>query len=151
MPMKAGIFVSFFFVVGLPAPIFGQVTLYQHFGVNNPVDEGFVLVTSGSGGIVGPVPSDGGVAAWSTQVGAGGTAWYSAQLDSAAMTQNDWVLSVRVRPVQSGPTFENSFVGVRTSAYVYNLWFGVQADGDPLVRAGAFATGPVFVLEGAGT
>jgi len=137
-------------LLGFSTPIFGQGVLYQHLGANNPTGEGFALVTSGAGGTASSIPNDGGVAAWATQVGAGGTLWYSGQLSSASLAQSDWILSVNMRVLQSGPSFENSFVQVRTNDYIYSLWFAAQADGDPLVRAGAFARGPVFVMEGAG-
>jgi hypothetical protein len=148
--MKTRIFITAVIVLGLSAPIFGQGVLYQHVGANNPTDEGFTLDTSGAGGTASAIPNDGGVTAWSTQVGAGGTLWYDGQLSSTALAQSDWILSVNMRVLQSGPSFENSFVQVRTSDYIYSLWFATQADGDPLVRAGAFASGPVFVLDGAG-
>ena len=124
--------------------------LFQHLGANNPVNEGFSLATSGRGGIATPVPNDGGIAAWAIQVGGGGTLWYSRQIDPAALADSDWILSVNMRVLQSGPAFMNSFVTVRASDSIYNLWFAAQPDGDPIVRAGAFANGPVFVLEGAG-
>jgi hypothetical protein len=137
-------------LVAIPTSIFAQGVLYQHLGANDPLTEGFALDTSGTGGTTAPVPNDGGVAAWATQVSAGGTLWFAGQLDSATVVPSDWVLSVNMRVLQSGPVFENSFVGVRTTSYIYNLWFATQPDGDPVVRAGAFATGPVFVLNGAG-
>jgi hypothetical protein len=145
--MKSSTLIAASVVLGLVTPIFGQGVMYQHLGANDPVNEGFALVTSGTGGTTSTIPNDGGVAAWATQVGAGGTLWYSGQLDAVALAQSDWILSVDMQVLQSS---ENSFVGVRTSDYIYNLWFTAQADGDPVVRAGAFATGPVFALEGAG-
>jgi hypothetical protein len=120
--MKTGTLIAALVVLGLSTPIFGQGVLYQHLGANNPIDEGFALVTSGAGGTASPVLNDGGVAAWATQVGTGGTLWYSGQLDSATVGQSDWILSVNMRVLQSGPSFENSFVAVRTSAHIYNSW-----------------------------
>lgn len=134
----------------IATPVFAQGVLYQHLDANNPTGEGFTLVTSGAGGTASPIPNDSGVAAWATQVGAGGTLSYSGQLNSLFPVQSDWVLSVNMRVLQSGPSFENSFVQVRTSDYIYSLWFAAQADGDPIVRAGAFASGPVFAMEGVG-
>ena len=148
--MKTRTLITAVVVLGLSTPIFGQGVLYQHLGANNPTGEGFTLLTSGAGGTASPIPNDAGVAAWATQVGAGGTLWYSGQLNSLSPVQSDWVLSVNMRVLQSGHSFENSFVQVRTSDYIYSLWFAAQADGDPIVRAGAFASGPVFVMEGVG-
>lgn len=148
--MNTRILITAVVVLGLSTPIFGQGVLYQHFGANNPTSEGFTLVTGGAGGTASAIPNDDGVAAWSTQVGVGGTLWYSGQLSSAALAQSDWILSVNMRVLQSGRSFENSFVEVGTSDYVYNLWFAAKANGDPIVRAGAFAYGPVFVMDGVG-
>ena len=148
--MKILVLLTILVTVGLSDPASGQGVLYQHLGANDPANEGFTLSTSGSGGTTGPILDDDGVDAWATQVGSGGTLWYSRDLDVALMSQNDWVLSLTLRVVEPGPYYNNSFVRVQMGSSGYNLWFSAQTDGDPIVRVGQFSTGPVYVLDGGG-
>lgn len=146
------------------------LVVIEHAGANDPVSQGW-----GASGFtnvaVGPVVNDlgSGFDAWKVDdngTAIGDAGFYTFVPGPAQLTQAatwGWKLSTRLRvveapdPVGGAPSilFDGSpFVSYRDGARSWQLHFGAQADGDPIVHlATAFAPNPAgttIVLDGAG-
>jgi hypothetical protein len=128
-------------------PVWGQGSfLALHQGANDPGSEGFTLSTNGNSHY-GPVASDLGLTAWSTQVTAS-RIHYGQTLTE--FDGSDWVLSVVMRVV----TLDHlgAFrVGLSTGQRSLGVSFGTTAEGDPVaIPFTGTSTKPAIVLNGAG-
>lgn len=146
--------------------------LGQHLGAADPTSEGFALVNTFASVATGPVINDlgSGLDAWAVDdngTALGDAGWYAHALSPgqvAGAAAFGWRLSTRLRivdapdPAPSAPGigFDASpFVAYRDGTTSFQIHFGAEADGDPLVHvATAFAPSPagtVFTLQGGGS
>lgn len=121
-------------------------TILQHTGANDPLDEGFFVIDSGSEQ-VGPVFNDQGFDAWSINtLNSNDTPTYRYDLlpnEQQAATENGWEFSVRMRFVELG------FASLRFQTGTRNYWvaLGLNESGDITVWDG----GLVYTFEGGGS
>jgi hypothetical protein len=132
--------------------------IFQHSGSANPTTEGWTAVIPLLGGIaVGPVLNDlgSGFDAWmvddnsNTASGGYNVVPTAAQVGQAS-TQG-WVLRARLRVVDATALKQDVSAIYRDGATSWDMRFGIEADGDPIVQLVTLTGGPTFTLQGAGS
>lgn len=136
MKINFNIFTIFvIFLIFATKLVHGQgVIIVQHSGYNNPTTEGF---SSSGAGQVGGVTNDLGYNAWTTHWAYDSSRAYSASIGNIADV--DWILSVTVRIAATNATPGEFSAGVVTGASTapfFNLDFGADSNGNPLVATG---------------
>ena len=119
-----------------------------HSGYNDPTMEGFSLMLASAS--VGAVTNDLGFDAWTTAVPANGLyAFYREALTSqqtAQLSGQNWTLSLTLRVAAVDPN-ERSSVIFGSGSHEYDIFFGAQSNGDPIVSVGNIS----YTLNGAGS
>ena len=137
------------FVVATAALARGQGSFVAlHSGAANPTSEGFAVASSFGTPQLGPAYNDLGFDAWSTRFSASGIN-YRHSLPS--LSGLSWMLSVNIRVVEDSLAQPVFSAGVDSGQYVFGLYFGSAANGDPTVVVSGASLSPVLVLQGAGS
>jgi hypothetical protein len=151
-----------FWPAALPAEI-----IFEHTGNADPLTEGWTAFNAGGGGqVVGPLTNDAGsgLDAWSmsdTSSALFTTLSYNQTPSPAQLNQAStlgWSYSVTIRiPNSSDLAAASPFIAYRDGSRSWQLHFGSEADGDPIVQlhdgGGAHPnfTGPTYTLQQAGS
>jgi hypothetical protein len=152
--IKLSLLATIFIAVGV-GPTCGQgVTIFQHSGDNNPLNEGFLLASYGNPQLS-PVINDLGVNAWSVRMTGSDAAQYSQTAtaqQTALIDASSWDLSITLR-ILTAPTTPSQgiLVDFETGTERFGILFGEESNDDPLVQVGGSSLSPVFVLNGAGS
>jgi hypothetical protein len=133
--------------------------IVQHSGSADPTTEGWTANIPPSGLTVGPVINDlgSGFDAWmvddnSTMLG--GNGGYNVTPTGAQVAQasaQGWVLRTRLRVVDATALMQDVCAIYRDGATSWDMRFGRESDGDPIVQLVTTSGGPTFTLQGAGS
>lgn len=124
----------------------------SHTGSNDPATEGFLL--SDSTAVAGAVTGDLGRNAWSVDSSGGP---YNHRFNVGTTAANDantngWILSMTLRLVDVPDTMDLGVCADYASDEgIFQLGFGTQADGDPIVGLYTDSGFTTFAYEGGGT
>jgi hypothetical protein len=160
-------FIALFLLAVLwAAPLRAEI-IFEHTGNADPVTEGWTASNAGGGGqVVGPLTNDAGsgLDAWSmsdTSTALFTTLSYNQTPTPAQLNQAStlgWSYSVTIRiPNSSDLAAASPFVSYRDGSRNWQMGFGSEADGDPIVLlfdgGGSHPnfTGPSYTLQGAGS
>jgi hypothetical protein len=140
-----------------------DIVIFEHNGQLDPInDEAWMLGGSGGTGVdVGPLADDAGsgMDAWfvddnSTAGGSNLSYFQSLTAGQTGQANLGWTLSTTIRiPDNSVTTGLSPFVSYRDTVTSWEMAFGSDVDGDPVVllrNTGGSVAGPSFTLEGAG-
>ena len=131
----------------------------SHFGSADPLSQQWTSWSlSGQNGVQAGATSDNGTDAWfvddnSTQLGSFGGYEYGVDSSTTSVANNiGWVLSTNLRIASDESIlFEGSpFVGYRDGNKGWQMNFGLNANGDTIVRlfTGGLTNGPLFTIQG---
>lgn len=132
-------------------------TVFQHTGSTDPTTEGWAVLGPGTAVTSGPLANDNGtgLAAWFVNDAstAEGSALQYRAFPTAAQAADalafGWQLTANLRVVNVPDTADDSVsVEYLAGTHRFDMRFGSQADGDPIVN---FPGGPTFALEGGGS
>lgn len=123
----------------------------SHTGSNDPTTEGFLL--SNNTAVAGPITGDLGKSAWAVD-SAGGYYNHRFQMDAAAETDantNGWNLTMTLRLVDIPDAMDfGVYADYASSAGIFQIGFGTQADGDPIIGLNTDSGFTTFAFEGGG-
>ncbi len=148
-------------LLAIPAPELVAGMIFGHTGSTDPTTEGWTFEPGGGGGVsVGPI-DDGGTLAWfvdDNSTASGSIASYlqsATAADVALGSALGWTLRLIIRvPDNSTAPDGSPLIAYRDGAKTWELNFGSQSDGDPIVfLATGFSptTGFPVPLEGLGS
>ncbi|MDB6079740.1 MAG: hlyA 6 [Akkermansiaceae bacterium] len=124
----------------------------SHSGSNDPSSEGFVL--SDSTAVAGPITADLGRNAWSVD-STGGPYNHRFSMSASAeadANSNGWTLTMTVRLVDISDALDfGVYADYATSTGIYQIGFGTQPDGDPIIGLNTDSGFTSFAFEGGGT
>ncbi|MBW1646362.1 MAG: PEP-CTERM sorting domain-containing protein [Deltaproteobacteria bacterium] len=152
----ARLIVVFMLVLFLVPPVFGT-TIALHTGANNPLSELWTYHENGTGVLVGALsPDDGyGCDAWYVDDQVGYYGYYSYALTADQVQAADdygWRLAAFLRlpdiPDPAAAGDGSPFISYRDGSHIFQLHFGTQDDGDPIVRL--YAANHSYAIEGGG-
>jgi len=139
------------FTIGFLSVINVQsATLVSHVGANNPLTEGFSNPQNSGVVTVGPLLNDQGRSAWSIDSG-GANFYYNYNLSQAAADSANslgWSLKMNLRLVDiPDPADFGVYADFASTAGIFQMGFGVQPDGDPVLQLITDGTPLVYSLE----
>ncbi|WP_367873320.1 PEP-CTERM sorting domain-containing protein [Luteolibacter sp. Populi] len=122
-----------------------------HTGSNDPTTEGWLL--SDSTAIAGPITGDFGQSAWSVD-SSGGNYNHRFSLDPAAEADantNGWLLNLNLRLVDIPDAMDfGVYADYATNSGIFQIGFGTQADGDPIIGLNTDSGFITYAFEGGG-
>jgi hypothetical protein len=139
-----------------PSPNAEAAIIVQHSGSADPTTEGWTAVIPSSGITVGAVVNDlgSGFDAWmvddNSNAANGGYNVTPTGAQVAQASTQGWVLRTRLRVVDATALMQDVCAIYRDGATSWDMRFGRESDGDPIVQLVTTSGGPTFTLQGAG-
>ena len=131
-----------------------SATLVSHIGANNPLTEGFSNPQNSGAITVGPLLNDQGWNAWSIDSGGANFNYKYSLSPDAATSANalGWRLKMNLRLVDIPDVADfGVYADFASIAGVYQMGFGVQSDGDPVLQLITDGSPLVYSLEMGGS
>ena len=129
-------------------------TLVSHIGSNNPLGEGFSNPQNSGNVTIGALANDQGRGAWSID-SQGASFYYNYRLSptaEAAVNLQGWILTMQLRLVDIPDTADfGVYADYASSVGIFQMGFGTQPDGDPIVQLITDSSPLIFSLEGGGS